>query len=118
MEAAPDPSLRQPRRDSPSRLTPRNSSRARDGDIDTHNRFVKSGEEIRIATNAPTQKVNLAATVAAKAQGQRPDLLCLRTEHRGSAQALRHAPGIKEIIYGVRIEQATLERYANARSRT
>ena len=76
--------------------------------------FVKSGEEIRIATNAPTQEVkDLAATVAKENKANVQIYYVSGPSIEAALKLYDTLPEIKEVIYGVRIEQATLERYAN-----
>jgi type IV pilus assembly protein PilB len=75
--------------------------------------FLLLGEEMRLATMNPTPEVKSAVERIAKEQGAHAELYLISEVSFKAAEKIYDAlPEVKEVIYGYRIEQADLERYA------
>jgi type IV pilus assembly protein PilB len=76
--------------------------------------FFKVGDEIRMATNAPGKETTELGARIAKEQAANVQIYYISSESLANALKLYDAlPEIKEIIYGVRIDESTFEKYAN-----
>lgn len=75
--------------------------------------FLKLNDELRIATAKPGAEVEAFAVKLAKDQAANVQIYVISEESFKMAMKLYDAlPEIKEVIYGVRIEEATLRKYA------
>lgn len=75
--------------------------------------FLKLNDELRIATAKPGKEVEDFAIKLAKDQAANVQIYVISEESFKMAMKLYDAlPEIREVIYGVRIEEATLKKYA------
>ncbi len=75
--------------------------------------FLKLNDELRIATAKPGKEVEDYAIKLAKDQAANVQIYVISEESFKMAMKLYDAlPEIREVIYGVRIEEATLKKYA------
>jgi len=75
--------------------------------------FLRSGDEMRLGTVAPGKEVDALAARLKKDFAANIQIYLISPESFKSAMKLYDAlPEIKEVIYGVRIEEKTLEKYA------
>ncbi|MCC7356984.1 type II/IV secretion system protein [Candidatus Uhrbacteria bacterium] len=75
--------------------------------------FLKLNDELRIATAKPGKEVEDFAAKLAKDQAANVQIYIISEESFKMAMKLYDAlPEIREVIYGVRIEEATLKKYA------
>jgi type IV pilus assembly protein PilB len=75
--------------------------------------FLLLGEEMRFATTNPTPEVKTTVERIAKEQGAHAELYFVSDVSFKAAEKIYSAlPEVKEVIYGYRIEQSDLERYA------
>jgi type IV pilus assembly protein PilB len=75
--------------------------------------FLLLGEELRFATTNPTPDVKTAVERIAKEQGTNAQLYLISEVSFKSAEKVYDSlPEVREIIYGYRIEQSDLEKYA------
>jgi len=76
--------------------------------------FYRGGDQIRIATSEPSKEVDKLKDKLAKDFAATVVTYLISSTSLDIALKLYDAlPEIKEVIYGVRIEEATLEKYAN-----
>ncbi|HWQ99785.1 MAG TPA: GspE/PulE family protein, partial [Candidatus Methylomirabilis sp.] len=75
--------------------------------------FLRIGEELRFATTMPTPEAKATLDRVSKSEGAHGELYFISETSFIAAEKIYDAlPEVREIIYGYRIEQADLEKYA------
>lgn len=76
--------------------------------------FLKTTDQIRIGTTEPSPKVDELAQRLSKEKGAHVEIYLISpTSFDAGLRLYDTLPEIKEVIYGVRIDQESLERYTN-----